>query len=304
MAIQNVALVGANGSLGPFVLQALVDSNQFSVTVLKRASSKSSDQYPASVKVKHIPDDFELGALAKILHGIDAIVTTVTGNSDDAQKSLADAAVVAGVKRFIPADFGSCDSQSKRARELVPLYQRKTEVREYLQALSAKNPGFTWTSLVTGHFFDWDLRFLHVDTSNRKVDFLDDGKTKWSASTRAQIGRAVVKVLEKADLDATVNKVLYVQSFRVTQLEVFEAVKRASKHDDWQVTSVESTSFTNEEKAKAEAGDKEAIEELVWVLGTLEADWQTHPGLANELIGLEQESMPEVIDRVLREIER
>lgn len=149
MTIKNVALLGADSVLGPAMLKALL-AVKFKVTVLKREGSKSPDQYPTSVTISYIPDDLALDSLVKILRGQDALVVTIKGTQTDVQKKLADACVQAGVKRFIPADYGSCDSSSPLTQELVPLYKHKAELREYLAQTAEKHPHFTWTSIVCG----------------------------------------------------------------------------------------------------------------------------------------------------------
>ena len=147
MSIKNVALLGADGNLGPSVLHALL-SARFNVTVLKRASSKSPDNYPAGVRVAKVQDDFDVEVVSGVVKGQDAMVVTIKGSQTDLQHKLAQACVKAGVKRFIPADFGSCDSYSSWAQSLVPLFKRKAELRELLRQMSEDNDQFTWTSLV------------------------------------------------------------------------------------------------------------------------------------------------------------
>ena len=95
MAIKNVALLGADGTLGPFVYRSLVE-NGFNVTVLKRASSKSTSAFPSEIKV---PDDFPSDSLIDTLRGKDAVVVTIKGSEAAIQKRLADACVKAGVRR-------------------------------------------------------------------------------------------------------------------------------------------------------------------------------------------------------------
>ena len=146
MSIQKVALLGADGKLGPAVLHGLL-SGGFHLTVLKRASSKSEDAYPAGVQVARVPDDFNVDAVAEKLEGQDAVVVTIKGSQTETQQKLAQACVKAGVKRLIPADFGSCDSSSQWAQELVPLFKHKTDLRGHLMQLAKDNSGFTWTSL-------------------------------------------------------------------------------------------------------------------------------------------------------------
>src|SRR2546423_3730857 len=172
MAIKKVTLVGANGKLGPAILHALLSAGTFTVTVLSRTSSKST--YPPSVHVARVSDDLPDDELVQVLRGQDAIVVVFAGSNSDLQIRLADAAARAGVQRFIPADFGSCDSSSARALELVPLYQAKQKVRQHLEQLasggSQSSSRLSWTSLVCSHFFDYGLKsgLLQFDIESRK----------------------------------------------------------------------------------------------------------------------------------------
>ena len=130
-AIKYVTLLGADGRLGPAVLHGLLNA-RLKVTVLKRATSTSPSNYPVNVDVVKCPDEFAVDDLVRVLRGQDAIVITIMGSQVELQKRIADAAAKAGIKRLIPADFGSCDSSSPHAQELVPLFKKKTELRDHL----------------------------------------------------------------------------------------------------------------------------------------------------------------------------
>jgi nucleoside-diphosphate-sugar epimerase len=299
MAIKNVTLLGADGRLGPAVLTALLAAN-FKVQVLKRESSKSTSSYPPGVSETRVPDDFPSSALEKALQGQDATVITIPGSNIDLQKKLADAAVKAGVQRFIPADFGSVDSDSDRAKEWVPLYVDKYNLRQYLQSLATQNSGFSWTALVCGHFFDYDPLFLHIDVKARKADILDEGDIKASASTMKRIGEATARILEKAGDEKTKNRTLYVQSFCATQVEVIKAFEKATGQE-FKIRKIDGATFAKEEIAKSRTGDKRATEDVVWVLGAIEANWEKKDGFANGLLGLEEEYLDEVVRTIVEE---
>lgn len=299
MAIVKVALLGADGTLGPAVVKELVAAS-FQLTVLKRAGSKQPDNYPSGVKVARIPDDLAIEAVAETLKGQDVLVVTIKGSQTEVQDKLAQAAIRAGVQRMIPADFGSVDSASSWTQELVPLYKHKTALRERLIKLAEANKDFSWTSLVCGHFFDWDPTFLHIFPSERKIDVLDDGEHKWSASTLSQIGKATARILQQPA--ETRNQIVYVQSFLLSQNELFRALESASGDGKkWEARQFESKAYEREEKAKAEKGDLEAVENLVWMLGALDADWTKKEGFAMEKLGLEEEKLEEVVGRMVSE---
>lgn len=297
MVIQKVALIGANGTLGPSVLYALLAVDIFSVTVISRKTSNST--YPDSVKVSYVSDDPTPEELVGLLKGQDALVTTFAGSNSDLQIRLAEAAAQAGVQRFIPADFGSCDSSSPRALELMPLYREKTKVREHLQQLSTRS-NLTWTSLVCGHFFDYGLKpgLLQFDLKTSKAQVFDDGETKWSATTLARIGLAVVRVLQRAD--ATKNRALYIQSFCTTQNKVLASLESITQRK-WQVSHINSEDFVKEMKEEVDANPEndDARENLIGVVGIIEANWEIKEGFANSLLGLEDENLDEVIKKVI-----
>ena len=297
MSIKTVALLGADGKLGPAMLDALLN-NGFEVTVLKRASSKSSDSYPSGVQVTKVQDDFAVEAVVEHLRGQDAVVVTIKGSQVDTQYKLAAASAKAGVKRFIPADFGSCDSSSQRTKDLVPLYKRKTEVRDYLMQLAKDNPDFSWTSLVCGHFFDYNPEFLHLWPKERKADILDDGGTKWSASTLPRIAEATSRIL--LNLEATQDKAVFVQSFSVSQNQVVKSFERATG-SSWKINWLDSKDYEKEEKQKADDGDLDAAENLVWILGAQEANWESKDGFAMRTLGLENEDLDTVVNKIVQD---
>lgn len=296
MSIKKVALLGADGKLGPAILHGLI-SNGFQVTVLKRASSKSKDDYPAGVEVAKVRDDFAVDAVSEILRGHEAVVVTIKGSQTDLQYKLAQACVKAGVTRFIPADFGSCDSSSQMTQDLVPLYKRKTELREKLMELAKENPNFSCTSLVCGHFFDWSVEFLHIWLKEKKADILDDGETLWSASTLSRIAEATAKILLNPDV--TKNKMIYVQSFCVSQNQVIKAFERET--GAFQINWLDSKQYEKQQKEKADNGDLDAVENLVWILGALDANWEGKENFMMKELGLDNEDLETVVRRVVKE---
>jgi hypothetical protein len=68
------------------------------------------------------------------------------------QKRFVDAAIRAGVKRFLPSEF-SANSQNEAVLQLLPLLRLKKELVEYLK--SKENEGLTWTGIATSGLFDW-----------------------------------------------------------------------------------------------------------------------------------------------------
>ncbi|KAI8314352.1 hypothetical protein K4K61_005117 [Colletotrichum sp. SAR11_59] len=114
MSIRRIAIAGATGNLGPAILTALRSSKQFDVTVLTRTGS--SHQFPTDVTVKYVDYD-NPALLAEAVH---------------VQKALVDASVAAGVKRFLPSEFGSSTENPKV--QAIPIFGAKLQLQEYLRA--------------------------------------------------------------------------------------------------------------------------------------------------------------------------
>lgn len=97
---------------------------------------------------KSYPEDELLAAFS----GQDAVVLTISPEDIGQIKSLIDAAIKAGVKRFIPSEFGS-DTSDSAVVDKVPIFGGKQEIAKYLQ--SKEPSGLTWTAIINGAFFDW-----------------------------------------------------------------------------------------------------------------------------------------------------
>ena len=138
----------AGGNLGPSVLDALV--KQFTVTILTRKSSKST--FPSSIKTISVSDDYPEAEVLEAFKGQDAVVSTVGGAAEKSQLSLIDFAVKAGVKRFIPAEYGSNTTNPELTKRLF-IFQEKVATVEHLKKQESK--GLTWSAIVTGPFLDW-----------------------------------------------------------------------------------------------------------------------------------------------------
>lgn len=304
MSIQKVLLVGANGSLGTVVLDALVQAN-FAVSVLIRSNSASEPAHSASIAKIPISPEMQLDELVTALTGQDAVVAAFPLKDVNQHLRLVEAAYRAGVKRYIPADYGSCDAASAQAQKHLQLYrdkhlvQLKCEKLGESAAADGKGP-FTWTSIVCGHFFDWGLHnnYFHLDLDTQTALILDAGDTKASASTLGRVAETVVRVLQRAE--ETKNRFVFVQSFCPTALEVVAALERATG-SSWKKQHVDSNGVLAREQKKLEEGDAHAVHDIVFVLGNVNADWTLRKEFAMDLLDLKDESLDDVVKRVVEE---
>jgi uncharacterized protein YbjT (DUF2867 family) len=216
MVYQKIAIAGATGNLGPAVVKALVDAG-FEITVLSQ-SGNTTDLPPAVKTVK--VDYSSQGSLVNALKGQDAFVSIIPQH--DAQPALIDAAIAAGVKRFIPSEFGSNITGNAKTAAL-PVFKGKGVTQDYLKQKSSE---ISYTLICTGLFLDWAIQVgLSVDLKGGPTRVFDGGDDKHSTTLLKDVGQAVVGVLKHPE--ETQNRAVYVQSASVSQNQLIEVARKA-----------------------------------------------------------------------------
>lgn len=155
----------AGGSLGEHILNALLDA-LFTVTVICRPESTlepsaivTNPQYLPHITAVRVALEDE-PCLVEILTGQGAVVASIGRRGGlPTQRTIIDAAVRAGVWRFIPSEFGA-DTQNDALIINVPLVKQKRAILEHLQRVSAKTPSFKWAGISCAAFLDWVRNFL------------------------------------------------------------------------------------------------------------------------------------------------
>nr|KAK5436116.1 hypothetical protein LTR18_009695 [Exophiala xenobiotica] len=300
MVIRTVALIGANGKVGPAILQALLDTKSFEITVISRKLSKSTYQH-TSVTVEQVDDSLPHAQLVETLRSQDALVIAFAGSQiTENSIKLADAAFEAGVKHIIPADYGSCDSSDPKSLEVVPLYKGKKE-----RPRPDIGCHLTWTSLITGHFFDYGLKsgLLAVDVEEHKARVFDGGNIRFSATTLADIGLATARILGRVGDARLSNKLVYVQSLATTQNELIGKVEDVVGAK-FEVEQVSSDEYIKNQKGLLTGDDRkdgDAILELVSVEGTVNADWEGKGDLlVNDVLGIPNRGLDQLVMEALQ----
>jgi len=124
----------------------------FKVTVLSRLSSDSNATLPDGVTLRKV--DYGLvDSIRPAVEGQDAVVSVLGTFAVGFQQPLVDASLAAGVKRFIPSEFG-VNTRKAIGKPLGKLLLFKIQLVDYLEAKAKENPNFTWTGISIGLFFD------------------------------------------------------------------------------------------------------------------------------------------------------
>ena len=98
--------------------------------------------------------------LREALQGQDAVVSCLgdTPGAVEAQRNLIEASIAAGVRRFMPSEFGS-DTTNMHVRSL-PFFKAKLEHQALLREAAARDAAFSYSLLITGPFLDWGLSIV------------------------------------------------------------------------------------------------------------------------------------------------
>jgi len=146
-----ILVAGATGNLGERIVKALLKRGA-EVRIVVRASSDSEKinrLEKLGVEVYKV-NKWNLDELTKACFGVSCVVSSLAGLREviiDAQKVLLDAAIAAGVKRFIPSDY-SLDFTKFSYGENRNLDLRR-EFHEYLDKTSISS-----TTIFNGAFTD------------------------------------------------------------------------------------------------------------------------------------------------------
>ncbi|CAG9985881.1 unnamed protein product [Clonostachys byssicola] len=219
-SFKRVALLG-KGLLGTAVLEELVNAG-FDVTVLSRNASAVKD-LPSGTKIIQV-DYSSQDSLVEALRGQDVAVATFGSAAIVQQQGIIEASIKAGVKRYIPADWGSLTTDPK-ARSLpinYPLIQVQTLLKEKADAGTLE-----YTIFSVGAFLDYVLDFPFIlDLKTSSIQVYDNGEHPFSSTSVHSIGQAIAGALKASD--KTKNRNLFIHDVVLTQAKVFALAKKYS----------------------------------------------------------------------------
>lgn len=226
-----------------------------------------------------------IDSLTTALRHHDAVISAQNHVANAAQLLLVEAAALAGIKRFIPSEFG-IDTLHPRASTL-PSVAPKVEIQEALKK-QARESGMSYTLICTGPFLDWGLQVGFImDVKGRKAELFDGGERLFSATSLKSIGQAVVGVLR--NLEETENRAVYVQDAALTLKGLLEMAKKAGGEQGWVVEEVDTTEVVRKawEELRKEKPDPEGfvfqfIKAAIWGEGY----GGLFERLDNELLGI------------------
>ncbi|KZO93429.1 NAD-P-binding protein [Calocera viscosa TUFC12733] len=256
---KNFAVAGAGG-LGRFIIDELLKEKTAGtvgrVVVLTR--SANGNEALAARGAEPIVVNYDSPVtLQSALEDIDVVISTIAGLSAQtlaAQEPLADAAKAAGVKLFVPSEFGG-DTVGHTEGPLAV----KNAQREHLTQI-----GLPWALFFTGFFADWFWyqAALGYDIGNGKVEVGGTGNGLVSWTSRKDIARYVVHTTIFLPPSKLHNGVFKIEGERTSINRVLaEYETRTSKKVDVSYLPLEDV------KERAATGDFKTLLQLAFELG-------------------------------------
>ncbi|KAE8394149.1 hypothetical protein BDV23DRAFT_147960 [Aspergillus alliaceus] len=187
-----IAIAGGSGNVAREIIDALLAVKKHDILVLSRKEVPAGEAPQSITWVKaDYEDPKQLVQALQGVHTVLSFVSTVDDPASTAQKSLIDAAVEAGVKRFAPSEWATS------SMEHLGWYAYKAEIRRYLQDLNKDKKVLEYTLFQPGLFVNYfthphqSSRHVHsmemtIDFANRRAILLDGGDDDYLTLTTVQ----------------------------------------------------------------------------------------------------------------------
>ncbi|KAH8808681.1 hypothetical protein F5884DRAFT_673941, partial [Xylogone sp. PMI_703] len=284
-----------SGNIGGPIIDALLHVS-FNVTAITRLTSTS--QFPPTVAVRRL-DLSSKSALVTALQGQDTAVSLLSRYAIESQPLIIDAAIEAGVSRFIPSDFG-IDNRAVGDHKLRYQIQRKIKTQDYLSEKASQHQGFSWTGLGVGLLFDYGMKHLiGADVEARTMAIIDSGDELFQATNIGLVGAAVVSILQHPAV--TANRYLSIASFNTTQNEILRVLESLTNRAEWTVHHISSAELEREGDRKRTAGELNIPEYLkLYTFADGAGHWLKEEQSANALLELEKEDVETTLKAVVQ----
>lgn len=291
-----------------------MDTGRFNLTAITRPDSSS--ELPNGINVVKASND-DHDALVAALRGQDVLLITLSVLVPaGTEGKLIRAAAEAGVPWVLPNDWG-CDTTVEEAVNDIPGMSKTPQSRKDIAATGVSS----YLSVTTGFWYEWSLAIppsFGFDFPSKTATFFDDGETKISSSTWPQVGRAVAALLSlpiKAEggdtercLEHFRNKIVFVNSFNVSQKDMLDSVLRVTgdKLEDWTIHK-EPVRERYASAAKAlQGGERMAYVRMMYSRVFFDdgnGNFEAREGTANKILGLPHDSLDEATARSIERAE-
>jgi NAD(P)-dependent dehydrogenase (short-subunit alcohol dehydrogenase family) len=253
---KEILVAGGTGDLGKRIITALLKRNANVVAIVRHSSDNLKVEELEKLGVKVVKVDMtNVAELTEAMRNTACVISALAGLREtivDAQSILLDAAVAAGVPRFIPSDYSSDITQVAEGENRN--FDLRKEFHKKLEATNIKA-----TSIMNGAFSDilfYNTPFYNVrdnsvgywgNDADYKVDFTTKDDT--AAFTAA------------AAMDDEAPRILRIASFQVSANDLV-AMGSKIKNIDFTLIPMGSVQDLSAHNKKARAENPEGENEL------------------------------------------
>ncbi|WP_420155303.1 NmrA family NAD(P)-binding protein [Siphonobacter sp.] len=252
---KKIVVFGATGNLGRRITRELLQRGATVQAIVRPSADpeKTKALQQPGATVKEVDTD-SVEALAQASAGAHCVVSAVAGLGDviiDLQKRILDAAVQAGVPRFIPSDF--CTDYT----DLVPGENRNFDLRREFRSYLDSTP-IQASSIFNGAFADilqYNTPILNL--KEKSIGYWGD-KADWKLDFTTMDDTAAFTA--EVALDAEAPRNLPIASFQVSPNELWQEVKELTNQEFriHQLASLEDfAQFIKKQRADYPAGEQE-----------------------------------------------
>lgn len=256
--------------------------------------------------VEHRKSDFTSKSLEDAFRGQDLVISTMSGGDAELQIRIIDAMIAAGVKRFIPHEFGH-DTLNTGIQARIPKYAGRTKVLEHLQKnILAAAKDFDWVGIATGYILDSNLISgnMGFDMQWHSATIHGIGTEHFAASSLERIGRVVVSVIQ--NWDKIKSHYIYAAGVVTSANEVLRCAEQVTGQE-WTVGNYDVEDSVREGQSRIERGFPDAgmalLERSILYDEQLDAaaPFQLHS--ANDTLGLQSESVAEIVQKAYHDLQ-
>ncbi|KAJ5650325.1 uncharacterized protein N7484_004048 [Penicillium longicatenatum] len=264
MSPKNLLIFGATGTIGSFILEAILSArSQFDRVAIftspRTAETKAA--YLEKLKAQNIEiivgDVEDENAVKAAYTGIDTVISAL-GRMALAQQIplIRLAAASPSVKLFLPSEYGTDIAYGPASANEKP-HQQKLKVRAVLEKEISREQ-LNYAYVVTGPFAEMYLHFAPGvdeaggwDVKARKAVLLGEkGEERVSLTTMKDVGTLVLSTLLKASSEI-LNRALCVNSFTTTPAQIQAEFERQTTGAPWTDVSYTPLDRLRELEAKA-----------------------------------------------------
>ncbi|KAF2680267.1 isoflavone reductase family protein [Lentithecium fluviatile CBS 122367] len=304
MAIASILVIG-NRDISQSIISALAfpsenESAPYRISVLtQEGQTPYLPSHTAPRSVEHKTSDFTAASLERAFAGRDVIISTVFGADYDLQASIINAAVAAGVKGFIPHEFGH-DTINTKVQRRISGGAERAKVIEHLRA----NRSIEWVAVAVGCVLDTALLAgnLGFDLEWQSSSINGSGEETFPAISLERVGVVIRRVIEH--WETIKNQYIYATGVITSGNELVASLERTTA-SKWSIGHSEVYECVREGESRVSRGFLDSgmflLERSVLYDEALHATEPFKDRSANKDLNLEPETVDGIVSKAYHE---